>query len=171
MDWMQRSQFRSSALNLKSFIWNLIKRGGNLALVFLVLSSSAVQAAPLDSDKITELKIRATAFELGAYPNYGAMIDHLPHLSDRQYIRKELGSHLKDPVRAQFLDHNSLIIFAEGEQTPIEIIDLQTRHFSILKHDYIYDPKESAETAIKKTQTFRHTERAARADELAGTTG
>jgi hypothetical protein len=116
-----------------------------LLLLALLLTSFIAQAATPPTDYV-----KATGRAAASFRTYGNWIDFAGRKSDRDYLRKELREYLNSPVKVQYVDRDTLSVALGSERISIKAKDLATGRFEILKREFKFDPKESAEAGVKR---------------------
>lgn len=123
--------------------------------VSLILSGAVAEAgdakgetlsAAEKSDILLQLAIQAA----NLYPTAGDMITIAKRSEDQKYLRDVLGEKASLPIRLQFIQPRGMVVHFAGEQVNVSVKDISKAQFSLFKRDFIFDPSESAESAVAR---------------------
>jgi hypothetical protein len=126
-------------------------------IIYLVFTTFLTQTlyrplavATVSSLNSSEEYMKVTVEVLKSLKTYGNLIDFAARKSDRPYLRKELNKYLQSPIKAQYVERETIALSLGAERASVKVTDLAKGHFEILKREFVFDPNESAEAGVKR---------------------
>lgn len=91
---------------------------------------------------------------INSFKNMNDLVGKIQKKSDRDYLLSQLGKHGNVKIKAKFVEPNNIFIEMAGRKTTIALKDMSSFRFMVLKKEFKFNPKQSAEEAVKTLSRF-----------------